>query len=168
MNRWIVAVVVKTELRGVALREKILNVDVAYIHLLLARRERVEFAVCVFFEKVEVSEVVVDPIGPQISEQSHSWLLLGKNKAAKVAVELLNPSADGDKIEVRAKIVQFQLDKAFLQGRMGIEAVRAIAHIYIDQTAFARLEKIQVECGREARSKIGRTEAAISVRQIER
>ena len=59
VNRRVVAVVVETKLRRIPVREEILDIDVADVHLLMARGKRVQVAVGVFFEKVKIGQIVV-------------------------------------------------------------------------------------------------------------
>src|SRR6476660_6000208 len=90
MHAAIVAVVMKAEFRGVTLGQKVLHVNIRDVDLLPPVLECVESAVRIFLEEVEPRQVVGDAIGAQISEDSYPRLLLRKQKAAKIARELLN------------------------------------------------------------------------------
>src|SRR5215831_19672543 len=78
------------EFRGVSREKEILDVNVAQHHLLMAAVERVELAVGVLLQEIEIRRVVFDAIRLQIPENAHSRLLVYKKKAAKVRVELLD------------------------------------------------------------------------------
>ena len=110
----IVAVVVEAEFGGVALGQEILNIKIGDVYLLMALVEGIQPTVGVLLEEIEICEVVVQAVGAQIAEKPDARLLLGEEKTAEVAGELLNPGADRDKVEVRAQVVDLRLDKRFL------------------------------------------------------
>src|ERR1700676_2350695 len=68
MNRRIVAVEMETEFCGVTFGQKVLNIDIADVNLLVARFKGIEPAVCVFLQKIKISQVVVNSVRTQVSE----------------------------------------------------------------------------------------------------
>src|SRR5579872_226533 len=168
VNRGIVAVVMETEFCGVAFEKRVLNVDVSDINLLMARIERIQSAVRVFFQKIKVRQVVIDAVRAQISEQAYSRLLLGENKPAKIANELLDSCADGDEIKIRTQIVNLGLDKSFLQAGMRVETISPVANVNVDQPALAGLQEIEIEFRREANSEINWPKTGVTLEQIKR
>ena len=97
----------------------------------------------------------------------HSGLLLSENKTAKVADELLNPRSDGNEIEIRAQVVDFGLNKTFLQSDMSVEAVGARRNVDIDQSTLARLQEIQIEFRGKTNAEINRPETSVACEKIE-
>ena len=154
MNRRIVAIVVKTELRRVTLGQEILDIHIADIHLLIPRVKSVQIAVGILLEHIKISEVVTDAVVAQVSEETHSWLRIREDESAKIAVELLNAGPNGNKIEIRAEIVQLRLDKTFLQPNMSIEAIDSLSHVNVDQSALTSLQEVQIDSRSKANTKI--------------
>src|SRR5579872_7307257 len=168
VNGGIVSVVMETEFCGVAFEKRILNVDVSDINLLMARIEGVQTAVRVFFQKIKVRQVVIDPVRTQISEKPHSRLLFRENKSAKIAHELLNSCADRNEIKIRTQIVNLGLDKTFLQASVRVETIGPVANVNVDQSALAGLQKIEIEFWREANAEINWPKTGVAFEKIER
>src|ERR1039458_3175273 len=167
VNRGVVAVVMETEFRGIALGQEILNVHVPDVDLLMARFEGVQTAVRVFLQKIEPGQVVVDPVRTQISEDADAGLLFGENKSTEIADELLNARPDGDEIKIRAHVVDLGFDKTFLEAGMGIEPVGAVANVNIDQASLAGLQEIEVEFRRKANAEIDGPKTGVAFEKIE-
>ncbi len=123
VNAGVVAVVVKAEFGGVALGEKILDVDVRDVDLLSATLKCVQAAVRIFLEEVEPGEIVGQAVGTQIAEKPYSGLFFGEEESAKVAGELLDAGANRNEIVVRTQVADLGFDESFLQADVSVEAV---------------------------------------------
>ena len=67
------------------------------------------------------------------------------------------PARTETKSKFRAQVMQLRLDETLLQPNVTIKTIDAVAHIDIDQSAFPRLQEIQVKGGGEAHAKsVGR------------
>src|SRR5260370_39946337 len=86
------------EFRGVARKKEVLDTNVAESDLLVAAFERIEPAVGVFFEEMEICEVVFDAVTVKVAENAQGRLFVNKKKSAEVGVELLNARARGNEI----------------------------------------------------------------------
>src|SRR3954469_16122124 len=100
MDRWVVFVEVIAELRRIPLLEEILDIDVPDHHMLVAALKRVQAAIGVFLQHVEVSAVVFDPVGAKVAEKSDAGLFIGKDKAAEIGIELLDAGAYRNEVVV--------------------------------------------------------------------
>src|ERR1700747_1164611 len=158
----------KAEFGGVAFRERVLDIDVGDPHLLVPEVKGIQTAVGVFFEEIKVCQVVVDPIGAQIAEQTDGGVLVHENKAAEIAVEALNARANRDEIEIGAEIVNFYLREAFLQPGVRIEAIGSGGHIHVDNAALLGLKIIQIHDRRDAHAELHRLEGRVAAEQIKR
>ena len=164
----VVAVVVKAEFGGVALGEKILDVDVGDVDLLSAILKCVQAAVRILLEEVEPGEIVGQAVGTQIAENPHSGLLFGEQEPAKVAGELLDAGTNRNEIIVRTQIADLGFDEGFLQSHVSVEAIDSFPRVHVYDAALAGLQEVEVDLGREAHAKINRTEGSIATEQIER
>ena len=81
----------------------------------MAALERIEPAIGVLFQELEIGEVVLDTAGVQIAENTDSGLLIHKKKPTEVGIELLNTCANTDEIVVCTEIVQLYFRESFLQ-----------------------------------------------------
>src|SRR5262249_17929605 len=104
MQRGVIFVVVVAHLGGVALGDEVLNKEIGQCHLLMPVLKGVEAAIGILLEEPEIGGVVLQAIGVQIAEQAGSRLLLQKQQAAKIAVELLHAHAQRDEIVVGAQV----------------------------------------------------------------
>src|ERR1700745_4245944 len=95
----------------------------------MAAAERIQPAVCVFLEKVEVSEVVLDAVAVESAEDAERGLLVDKQKAPEIRVELLDAAARGNEIVIRPEVVKLRFNEAFLKPEMMFKAVRAAPHV---------------------------------------
>ena len=68
MDTALIVVVMKAEFGGVTFRERVLNIDICDAHLLIPGFEGVQAAVGIFFQEIEISEIVIDTIRSKISE----------------------------------------------------------------------------------------------------
>ena len=97
----------------------------------------------------------------------HSGLLINEDETAEVAAELLNSSSNGYEVKIRAEIVELQLEEAFLQAYVSIEAVRARLNVDVHQAALLCLQKIQVYCRGEVHLQVDRPEGGVPAKEIE-
>src|SRR5205807_6728063 len=95
MPAGVILVVVIAELGCVALKQKVLPIEVGDAHLLVAAAKSVQAAVGIFLEKKEVSRIVLQAVGVQVPENAHARLLLREQQPAKIAAELLDAGANG-------------------------------------------------------------------------
>src|SRR5215467_8654714 len=82
------------DLRGVPGKEEILQIDICQNHLLMPTVECVEPAVRAFLEEMEIGEVVLDAAAVQVAKNAQRGLLIDKQKAAEVRIELLDAGAN--------------------------------------------------------------------------
>ena len=97
-----VVVVVKADLRRVALPPGVLPEQVRDEHGLIPEVRRVQLAVGVLLEHVEVGGVELIAIARVIPKEPNSQIRVAEDKAAKVADERLNARPNRSRVEVRA------------------------------------------------------------------
>src|SRR5207245_1378748 len=129
------------ELRGVAGKKEVLEIHVAEKDLLVAAFEPVESAVGVFFEEMEVGEIVFNAIAVEVAEDSQGGFFVDKKKSAKVGVELLDAGARGDEIVIRAEVVEFHIDESLFDFTKKSRAARARAAHVAGRRNAAAIEK---------------------------
>src|SRR5271165_6665251 len=132
----VIHVVVETSLDGVARKEKILLEQIGDKDILVAIAEGVQTAVGVLLQHGESGNVVLVAVGAEISKDANARLLIVKDKAAKVAVEALDPQAHGHKIIFVAEILQLHFHEALLQAGVVVKAGGAIGGIGINDADF--------------------------------
>ena len=152
------------EFRGVAGKKEILQVNVAEKDLLVAAVESVESAVGVFFEEMEVGEIVFDAVAVKIPENSQGWFFVNKKKAAEVSVELLDAGTRGDEIVIRAKVVEFHLDESFLETNMVVEAVGAAPRIGPNEAELADSQIVDAELRSDSNAPMDRLEGRVAMK----
>ena len=81
----------------------------------------------------------------QVAEHAHPGLLLREQQSAKVAGELLDAGAHGNKIVVGPKIRQLLFKKRFLQSNVSIVARSAFAHVNIHDALLPGPKLVDVE-----------------------
>src|SRR6266850_1243565 len=152
------------EFRGVAGKKEVLEIDVAEKDLLVAPVERVESAVGVFFEKMEIGNVVFDAITVEVAEDTQGRLFVDKKKAAEVGVELLDAGARGDEIVVGTEVMELHFDEGFLQAEMIVEAVGAAARVRADEAELADLQIVEAELRSDANTPVDGLEGRVAVK----
>ena len=167
MDGGIVFVVVNAQLRGVTLEQEILAKHVGDDHLLIAQRHRIQAAVGILFEEIEVRDVILPPIRIEIAEDADAWLFFHKQETAEVAIESLNAGAHRDKIVVRADILDLEFAEGFLQTDVCVETRGAFGHVGVDDSAFLHIEIIQTDSWSDSDAPIDRTERSIAMKQVE-
>ena len=168
MNPALIVVVADAELRRVSLKEEILSVQIGDDHLLFPPLERVQPAVRVFLEQIEIRQVVLPAVRIQIPEKSHAGLLVHEQKPPKIGVELLNSRAYGNKIEIRPDIVQLQLAEHFLKSQMPVEPRGAVAHVHRHDAQLAHRQVIRAHRRRDPNPPVHRTKRRVAMKQVER
>ena len=154
--------------RGVAGKEKILEIDIAENDLLMAAVEGgVEAAVGIFFEKIEIGGVVFDAVAVKIAEDADGGLFVDEKKSAKIGVELLDSGAHGNEIVVGAEIGKFYFHEGFLKADVGVEAVGAVSHVGADDAEFADVEIVEADFRSDANAPVDWLEGGVAVKQIE-
>ena len=129
--------------------------------------ERIQAAVRIFLEEIEVGEVVLPAIIRIVAEEAHAGLLVDEKKPAKIAVELLNSRAHGNEIEIGAEVVKLHLAERFLQADVRIEARGAFAHVDVDDAQLPHVEIVQADHRSHANPPIHRAEGRVAVKQVE-
>ena len=152
------------ELRGVAGKKEVLEIHVAEKHLLVAAFERVEPAVGVFFEEMEVGEIVFNAIAVEVAEDSQGGFFVNKKKAAEVSVELLDAGTRGDEIVIRAEVVEFHLDESFLETNMVVEAVGAAPRIGPNEAELADSQIVDAELRSDSNAPIDGLEGRVAMK----
>src|SRR5271163_2506170 len=165
MNSALIVVITHAELRGIALKEKILPVCIGDNHLLISSRPGIEPAVGVLLEQIEVSQVVLPAIRIQIAEKSHAGLFVHEQKAPEIGVEFLNARANGHKIKIRAQVVNLHLAEQFLESDMVIKARGARAYVNVHDAELAHVEIVQADRRSHANPPVHRTERRVAVKQ---
>src|SRR4029077_1965397 len=156
MDGGVVFVVVYAELPRIPLEEEILPVEIGDDDFLVSQRERVQPAISIFFQEVEVSNVVLIEIGFQVAEKSDAGLFVHENEPTEIAVEPLDARANGNEIIVRAEVVDLHLRKRLLQSKMRIEARGAGANIDVDDTEFSHVEIVEAHRGSDSNAPVHR------------
>src|SRR5437879_1730243 len=98
MEAAVVFVIGDEKFGGVAREKEILQISVGKGDLLAAAFECVEAAVGIFFEEVEIGDVVFDFVVVKIAEDADAGLFILKEKTAEIGVEFLNAGANGNEI----------------------------------------------------------------------
>ena len=167
MQTGVVLVVVHTELSCVARPDEILPVKVGDDHLLMAPAERVQAAVGVLLEEMEISEVVLPAVRVQVAKDAHARLLLNEEEPAKVAAKRLDARAHREKVIVGAEVPQLQLEKRLLQTGLGIQPVGAAAHINIDNAELPRRDVVDVDRRCHPQSPVNWPERGVPAEQVQ-
>src|SRR5215467_6101263 len=92
----------KAELSGVAFPYRILPVEVGYIYILVPQVKRIQVAVRILLQQVEIRRIVLIPVACVIPEQARAQIHLAEYKTPKVADERLNSGSDRRCIEIGA------------------------------------------------------------------
>src|SRR5262245_20801785 len=184
----LVGVVERAELERVALDEGVLAKDVGDIHLLVAHLnfgeiDRIQRAVGVFLEHVEIRQVVLIPVRLEIAEHPHAEVRVVENEAAKIAGEFLNAHAHRGSIEEwRAPafavfaaqewnqfggIAQTPLEKHLLDGVESVYTRFAFARISIDDAVFTRPQIIDVRDEGHFEPPVDRFERGVALEHVE-
>src|SRR6266705_1108444 len=130
----------------------------------MAAVERIQPAVCVFLEQVEVRDVVLDAVAVQIAEDAQRGLLVDKQKASEIRVELLDAGARGNEIVIRPEVVKLRFDESFLKGEMIVKAVGAAPHVGSYDAELPHIQIIQAEFGRNANAPVHRFERRVAMK----
>src|SRR4029077_7838809 len=131
--------------RGVAGKEKILQIDVSHDNLLMTALESVEAAVAGFLEKLKIRGVVPDAVAVPVAEDAQAGLFVHEKKSAEIGIELLNAAAGGDEIVVIAEIMELHFDERFFEAEMNIETVGAATHVRTDNAKLTDVEIIETK-----------------------
>ena len=110
-----VEVRVETELRGVALGEKILAKNIRDQDGLIARIEFVQVRIGVLLEHVEGGEIVLPAVVVVVAENAHAEIGVVENETAKIAHERLNAEARRNEIVVVREIAEMDFGERFLE-----------------------------------------------------
>src|SRR4029077_7076594 len=150
--------------RRVAGEKEILEIEVAEKDLLVTAVKSIEAAVGVFFEEMEVGEVVFDAVAVKIAEDAQGRLLVDEKKTAEVGVELLDARARGNEIVIGAEIVKLYLDESFLEACMIVEAVDAAAGIGTNDAQFADFQIVEAELRSDANAPVDGLESRVAMK----
>src|ERR1700752_3041459 len=167
MHARLVLVIVDAELGRVTGVDEILQIKIRNNHLLVPQPERVEAAVGVLLEEIEIRRVVLPAVRVQVSKKSQAGLLVDKNKSAKIAGKTLDSRSHRYEIVVRTQVANFVLHKCFLHSGVSINARRAFAHVHVHDADFARVQVVDVKRRRHSNSPIDRAERSISMKKVE-
>src|SRR5437667_3497264 len=167
MQTGIIFVPCGNEFHRVARKEEILQINVPQCDLLMAAVERIQPAVCVFLEKVEVRNVVLDAVAVQIAEDAQRRLLVDKQKASEIRVELLNAGARGNEIVIRPEVMKLCLDESLLKPEMIVKAVRAAPHVGSYDAELPHVQIIQAEFGGDSNAPVRWFERRVAMKRSE-
>ncbi len=103
----------------------------------------------------------------QIAEDADAGLLFDENKAAKIAVESLNPRSHGDEIVIGTDVVKLSLSEGFLQANVSFESRSAAANIHVHDSQFAHFQVVQANHRSDANPPIDRAERSVAMKKIE-
>src|SRR5262249_23227212 len=102
-----VLVVMKAELRGVAVPLRVLPEQVGDEDRLVPEMKRVQFAVHVLFQHPKPGDVELVSVVPVIAVKPDAQVCVAENESAKIADERLYARSDRSRIEVRAVLPPF-------------------------------------------------------------
>ena len=160
----VVFVVGDEKFGGVAREKGILQISVGNGDLLAAALECVEAAVGVFFEEMEVGEIVFNAIAVEVAEDSQGGFFVDKKKSAKVGVELLDADLRGNEIVIRAEVVEFHLDESFLETNMVVEAVGTAPRIGPNESELADSQIVDAELRSDSNAPIDGLEGRVAMK----
>src|SRR5712692_3293496 len=163
----VVLVVMHTELRSVAGPQEILPVEIGDQRLLVPPCKCVQAAVGVFFEEMEVGQVILPAVRVQVAKNAHAGLLLDEQETSKIAVEGLDARPHGNEIVVGAEVAELELRKCLLQPGVGVQARRALADINVDDAQLAHLQVVDVDRRSHPDAPIHWAERRIAVKEVE-
>src|SRR5215471_3269080 len=92
----------KAELRCVAFPYRILAIEIDYIYILVPQVTRIQVAVRILLQQVEIRCIVLIPVACVIPEQARAQIHFAEYKASEVADERLNAGSDRRCIEIGA------------------------------------------------------------------
>ena len=122
----VVEVRVEAGLRGVAVPEGVLSIDVRDDHALVARVKGVQVGVGVLLAQVEGGEVVLKLVVVVVAEDACAEVHVVEDEAAKVAVENLVACARGHEVVVLRQVAEVDLGEVFLQGKVIARALGGV------------------------------------------
>src|ERR1041385_13481 len=102
MGTWVIVIKVKAEERGVTFPLGILPVEISHKHLLVPEVWRVQFAIGVFLEHLEICRVELIPIIGIIPEEANAKVGVAENKTSEIAHERLDAGSDRGRVEIGA------------------------------------------------------------------
>ncbi len=74
----------------------------------------IQSAIGIFLEEIEIRRIVFDAVAVKIPENTQAGLLIDKQEAAEVGIELLNPGARRNEIVIGAQVMKFYFHESFL------------------------------------------------------
>src|SRR5580658_9133359 len=122
----------KASLDGVSGFKEILPVNIGDHYLLMAILHGIEPTIGILLQHREVGKVVLITVRIKSPKDSEAWLLIEKDKAAKVAIKGLNPRAGGNEVIGVAEIRELNFGEGFLQSDMRIQPGSPFARVDVD------------------------------------
>ncbi len=138
-----IVVVMKTSLDRVALANEVLPKDICDVNVLMARVEAIQTAVRVLLEHREVRGVELITVVVERAKHARAEIVVGKNETAKVGNKRLNTGAHGNEIVVGIEVGQLHFAKRFFERSVPVSAIRAAAHVDIDDAVLARVQIVR-------------------------
>src|ERR1044071_9890499 len=124
MRAAIIDVRMKARLRGVAVPDRVLPIDVHDGDALIARIKTVQLRVSVLLAHVEGGSVVLPLVVVPVAEDSSARLRVIEDEPAKIAVEGLIAEARRNEVVIVREIAQMHFHERFLQREKVLRALR--------------------------------------------
>src|SRR4030095_6442556 len=115
LNAASVIIEMEAALNRVTLGQEILPKNICDVNVLMASVEAIETAIGVLFEHRKVSGVVLEAIIIKRAKNTRTQVVVGKDKAAKVRHERLNPRPQRNEVIVCIHIRKFDLSESLFQ-----------------------------------------------------
>src|SRR5262249_11170577 len=104
----------------------------------------------------------------QVSKDAQTGLLLSEQQSTKVAAELLNAGANGNKIVIGAQIGDLLFHERFLQSGVPVRTTCALGDVDIDNPALLRQKLLDVEFGPDPDLPVHWFKATFTMKKVER
>src|SRR5882724_1956236 len=180
---WPVVVVMKAELRCVSVVPGVLSKEIRYKHGLVAEVRRVQFAVGVLLEHIEVRRIELISVVRIVAEQTNAEVCVAEDEPPEVADERLYAGSNCGRVEIRILpvvgsptgqkrkdsgcVAQPDLAKGILQCNVAVGSRIASAKVHVDDPVFLSVEIVDVKNRRDVNAPIHGLERYVAVKQLE-
>src|SRR4030095_15193073 len=115
LNAASIIIEMEAALNRVTFGKEILPKNICYVNVLMASVEAIETAIGVLFEHRKISGVVLHAIIIKRTENPRPKVVVGKDKAAKVRHEWLNPRPQRHEVIVCIHVRKFHLTESLFE-----------------------------------------------------
>src|SRR5712691_2586412 len=180
---WAVVIVMKAELRRVPMVSSVLSKEVRDEHGLVAEVRRVQLAVGVLLEHIEVRHVELISVVRIVAEQTNAEVCVAEDEPPEVADERLYAGSNCGRVEIRVLpivgsptgekrkdsgcVAKPDLAKGILQRNVAVGSRISSPKVNVDDPVFLSVEIVDVKNRCDVNSPIDGLERYVAVKQLE-